>query len=90
MSKIFFPPRPEPRPGSFPAEMDKTKLGKLSVRRNELIADIFARMDKVERVGSGFRRIKEALDDANLPFPRRQGFQIIPGFAVGHRPKRVG
>jgi ATP-dependent DNA helicase RecG len=56
-------------PGGFPAEMDKTKLGKLSVRRNELIADIFARMDKVERVGSGFRRIKEALDDANLPFP---------------------
>lgn len=56
-------------PGGFPSEMDKSKLGKASVRRNEVIADIFARMHKVERIGSGFQRIRESLNEAKLPFP---------------------
>ncbi len=47
----------------------KDKLGNLSVRRNELIADIFARMHKVERMGSGFKRIRETMEAVGLPFP---------------------
>lgn len=56
-------------PGGFPSGMDQSKLGNLSVRRNELIADIFARMHRVERMGSGFKRIRENMDAAHLPFP---------------------
>ncbi len=56
-------------PGGFPIGMDPAKLGSLSVRRNELIADIFARMHRVERVGSGFKRISENMDAAGLSFP---------------------
>ena len=55
--------------GGFPAGMDLAKLGDLSVRRNELIADIFARMHRVERMGSGFKRIREYMESAGLPFP---------------------
>ena len=55
-------------PGGFPAGMSQDKMGDLSVRRNELIADIFARMDRVERIGSGFKRIRTAMDAAGLPF----------------------
>ena len=56
-------------PGGFPAGMTAQKLGALSVRRNELIADIFARMNRAERMGSGFKRIREHLTAAGLPFP---------------------
>lgn len=59
-------------PGGFPAGMTEQKLGALSVRRNELIADIFARMNKVERMGSGFKRIREHLAAAGLPFPEME------------------
>ncbi len=57
-------------PGGFPDGMSKDKLGNLSVRRNELIADVFARMHRVERMGSGFKRIRESMAKAGLPFPR--------------------
>jgi len=56
-------------PGGFPAGMSEQKLGALSVRRNELVADIFARMNRAERMGSGFKRIREQLAAAGLPFP---------------------
>ena len=40
--------------------------GKKSVRRNELLADLFHRMDKSERIGSGIPRIKRLLLEAKL------------------------
>jgi ATP-dependent DNA helicase RecG len=66
-------------PGGFPAGMSQEKLGDLSVRRNELIADIFARMHRVERMGSEFKRIRESMDGAGLPFPKisSNGFFFI-------------
>ncbi|OGX14292.1 MAG: hypothetical protein A2351_05570 [Omnitrophica bacterium RIFOXYB12_FULL_50_7] len=57
-------------PGGFPSGMSQDRLGALSVRRNELIADIFARMHRSERVGSGFKRIRESMEAAGLPFPK--------------------
>ena len=50
--------------------MSTDRLGSLSVRRNELIADMFARMHRVERMGSGFKRIRESMEKAKLPFPK--------------------
>ncbi len=56
-------------PGGFPIGMSVAQLGDLSIRRNELIADMFARMHRVERIGSGFKRIRRFMEEAGLPFP---------------------
>ncbi|MFO0792940.1 MAG: ATP-binding protein, partial [Candidatus Brocadiaceae bacterium] len=65
-------------PGVFPWHQKKD-FGKISVRRNERIADIFFRMDKVERAGTGIRRMKEAMAATGLPSPliSQTGFYTI-------------
>lgn len=65
-------------PGVFPWHR-KNAFGKISVRRNEHIADLFFRMDKVERAGTGIRRMREAMSVAGLPRPniRQSGFYTI-------------
>ncbi len=75
-------------PGGFPIGMSQDKLGVLSVRRNELIADIFARMHRVERIGSGFKRIRESMEAAGLPFPRVSSDSFF--FIEFQRPKQAG
>jgi ATP-dependent DNA helicase RecG len=57
-------------PGGLPAGLEKKDFGKISVRRNERIADLFFRMDKVELAGTGIRRMREAMITAGLPPPR--------------------
>ncbi|MEK6916938.1 MAG: ATP-binding protein [Nanoarchaeota archaeon] len=57
-------------PGGLPEGVTKEDLGKISIRRNELIADYFSRVHKAERVGSGIKRMKEAMIQANLPLPQ--------------------
>lgn len=74
-------------PGGFPAGMSQEKLGDLSIRRNELIADIFARMHRVERMGSGFKRIRESMEKAELPFPKVASDSFF--FIEFERPKKV-
>jgi predicted HTH transcriptional regulator len=44
-------------------------LGNISIRRNELIADIFFRMRKVERIGMGIPKMKAAMLAAGLDEP---------------------
>lgn len=73
-------------PGGFPAGMSQEKLGDLSIRRNELIADIFARMRRVERMGSGFKRIRESMEKAGLPFPKVSSDSFF--FIEFERPKK--
>ncbi|HHT9137274.1 MAG TPA: ATP-binding protein [Candidatus Wunengus sp. YC60] len=65
-------------PGVFPWHQKKD-FGKISVRRNERIADLFFRMDKVERAGTGIRRMKEAMAATGLPSPliSQTGFYTI-------------
>jgi ATP-dependent DNA helicase RecG len=65
-------------PGVFPGAQKKD-FGKISVRRNEHIASLFFRMDKVERAGTGIRRMKEAMATAELPAPhiRQTDFYTI-------------
>ena len=74
-------------PGVFPRHWKK-EFGKISVRRNEHIADLFFRMDKVERAGTGIRRMKEAMVAAKLQAPkiRQTGFYTI----VFKRPAGIG
>ena len=57
-------------PGGLPAGLEKKDFGKISVRRNERIADLFFRMDKVELAGTGLRRMREAMSAAELPPPK--------------------
>jgi Predicted transcriptional regulator containing an HTH domain and an uncharacterized domain shared with the mammalian protein Schlafen len=56
-------------PGGLPEGLKEKDLGKISVRRNEIIADLFYRMDKVERIGSGVRRMRELMTSAGLKEP---------------------
>lgn len=56
-------------PGGLPEGMNLQEISLRSVRRNELIADLFARMDKAERMASGIRRIMKLISEAKLPEP---------------------
>jgi ATP-dependent DNA helicase RecG len=59
-------------PGGLPEGLSLRSLLNVSVRRNELIADMFARMRKVERIGTGIRRMRDAMKNAGLPYPRME------------------
>jgi ATP-dependent DNA helicase RecG len=56
-------------PGGLPSGLTKENFGKESVRRNLFIADLFHRMRKVERVGSGIGRMREFMKQAGLKEP---------------------
>ncbi|MCK5081968.1 MAG: putative DNA binding domain-containing protein [Candidatus Omnitrophica bacterium] len=57
-------------PGALPMGMKPAELIGTSIRRNHLIADIFARMEKVERMGTGILRMREAMKKWKLPYPK--------------------
>ena len=44
-------------------------FGNSSVRRNPIIADLFHRMGKVERMGSGIERMRDLMREAGLKEP---------------------
>lgn len=73
-------------PGGLPKGFSKKSFGRVSVRRNELIADLFYRLDKVERLGMGVPQMKAAMALAGLKEPVFE----MDGFfrAVFFRPKR--
>jgi ATP-dependent DNA helicase RecG len=57
-------------PGGLPQGLDKRDFGTLSVRRNLIIADLFHRMGKVERIGSGIGRMQDIMSAAKLEPPK--------------------
>ena len=76
-------------PGGLLKGLSIKELGALSVRRNELIADLFFRLHKVERIGMGIQKMKEAMAVAGLREPTfssdaffRAIFQRSPEFAL--------
>lgn len=57
-------------PGGLPKGLAPKALGKgISIRRNERIADLFSRLHKVERAGTGIRRMRRSLAAAGLEAP---------------------
>lgn len=56
-------------PGGLPKGLSIRNLGKVSIRRNELIADLFFRLHKVERIGMGIQKMREAMVAADLREP---------------------
>ncbi len=73
-------------PGGLPKGLSPDSFGRVSIRRNELIADLFYRLDKVERIGMGIQQMKEAMALAGLKEPVFE----TDGFfrAVFFRPKK--
>jgi ATP-dependent DNA helicase RecG len=54
-------------PGGLYQGLTMEDIGKRSVRRNRLIADFLHRAHYIERVGSGFDRMKQSLKENNNP-----------------------
>lgn len=79
-------------PGGLPKGLSINDLGKVSIRRNELIADLFFRLHKVERIGMGIQKMREIMEAAGLPKPAfepdsffRAIFQRSPELALKQR-----
>ena len=56
-------------PGGLVEGMAKRDFGKSSVRRNPILADLFHRMDKVERMGTGINRMRTLMIEAGMKEP---------------------
>ncbi|MDP2866204.1 MAG: ATP-binding protein, partial [Elusimicrobiota bacterium] len=56
-------------PGGLLPGVTTRNFGKESVRRNPIIADLFHRMGKVERMGTGIKRMKDLMREAGLKEP---------------------
>jgi ATP-dependent DNA helicase RecG len=56
-------------PGGLPAGMTKKDMGRKSIPRNPLLFGIFFRMDVVEQLGSGIKRILELSREYGTPEP---------------------
>ena len=56
-------------PGGLPRGMSTHRLGSVSVRRNEIVSDLFFRLHKVERIGMGINKMKEGMAAAGLRPP---------------------
>ncbi len=76
-------------PGGLPKGLSVRDLGTVSIRRNELIADLFFRLHKVERIGMGIQKMKETMVAGGLREPTfasdaffRATFQRSPEFAM--------
>jgi ATP-dependent DNA helicase RecG len=85
-------------PGGLPKGLSVRDLGTVSIRRNELVSDLFFRLHKVERIGMGIQKMKEAMLAAGLREPTfasdaffRATFQRSPEFALKEgKGKRLG
>jgi len=73
-------------PGGLPKGMTIADLGKKSVLRNPLIADLLNRADHIEKMGTGVNKMRRLMKAAGLKRPRFEstGFLTIsfvrPGF----------
>ncbi len=56
-------------PGGLVEGMAKRDFGKSFVRRNPILADLFHRMDKVERMGTGINRMRTPMVEAGMKEP---------------------
>jgi ATP-dependent DNA helicase RecG len=73
---------------SNPGELlfEKEKFGKKSVARNPIIFDIFNRLKLIEKVGTGIKRMIDAVTERNL----KLDFDIDSFFTIiFYRPKSI-
>lgn len=56
-------------PGGLPKGMKLSDLGRKSIRRNTLIADLLHRITFIEKAGTGIKRMREEARDQRCPAP---------------------
>ena len=56
-------------PGGLPKGMTLADLGRKSIRRNALIADLLHRIEFIEKAGTGIRRIRDEVREQGCPEP---------------------
>ena len=56
-------------PGGLPKGMTLADLGRKSVRRNALIADLLHRIEFIEKAGTGIKRIRDEVREQGCPEP---------------------
>lgn len=78
-------------PGGLPFGLKQSELGKRSIHRNPIIADMFHRLGEVEKVRSGISRIIKEAREAMVPKPQFQanGFFTVT-FQKPKPPKTEG
>jgi ATP-dependent DNA helicase RecG len=70
-------------PGGLPKGMTLADLGRKSIRRNALIADLLHRIDFIEKAGTGIRRIRDDVREQGCPEPE---FEANGFFTATFRP----
>src|SRR3990170_6846729 len=70
-------------PGGLPKGMLLSDLGRKSIRRNALIADLLHRIEFIEKAGTGIKRIRDEAHDQGCPEP---GFESNFFFTATFRP----
>ena len=70
-------------PGSLPHVLSLGDLGRKSVRRNPLIADLFHRINFIEKAGTGIQRMRNEMHAQGCPAPE---FDANGFFSVTLRP----
>jgi len=56
-------------PGGIPKTLSEKDFGKKSVPRNPIIADLLHRSGYIEKMGTGIKKMREAMEEANLEPP---------------------
>lgn len=75
-------------PGGLVKGLTPENFGKISMLRNPGIANLFQRIDYIEKMGTGIERIRLALKAAKVPAVRYE-FNAVYVKAVFPRPKKV-
>ena len=70
-------------PGGLPKGMTLADLGRKSVRRNALIADLLHRIAFIEKAGTGIKRIRDDVREQGCPEPE---FEVNGFFTAIFRP----
>ena len=66
-------------PGGLPTGLKMAELGRESIRRNPLIADLLHRIEFIEKAGTGIRRIRDEAREQGCPEPE---FKVRGAFFV--------
>ena len=64
-------------PGSLPKGLILADLGRKSIRRNPLIADLLHRIDFIEKAGTGIRRIRDGAREQDCPEPEFEADRFV-------------
>ena len=64
-------------PGSLPKGLTLAELGRRSIRRNALVADLLHRIDFIEKAGTGIRRIRDEARELDCPEPEFEADSFV-------------